>query len=63
MTKTQNELKQLKTEYESLATKLKDLTDDELKFVVGGDSEESSGFNKNTSSSGGGAIFNYGEFK
>lgn len=34
--KTQEELNQLKTEYETLTTKLKELTDDELKEVTGG---------------------------
>lgn len=36
MAKTQEELKQLKTEYESLTNKLKELTEDELKEVSGG---------------------------
>ena len=34
--KTQEELQQLKNEYESLTTKLKELTEDELKEVSGG---------------------------
>ena len=34
--KTQKELNQLKTEYESLANKLQELTEDELKQVIGG---------------------------
>ena len=37
MAKTQEELTQLKNEYESLATKLQELTEDELKLIVGGD--------------------------
>ena len=36
MAKTQEELNQLKQEYESLATKLQELTEDELKQVTGG---------------------------
>ena len=38
MSKTKEELNQLKTEYETLTTKLKELTDDELKEVTGGES-------------------------
>lgn len=38
MAKTQEELKQLKQEYESLSNKLKELSDDELKQVTGGGS-------------------------
>ena len=34
--KTKEELTQLKQEYESLATKLQELTEDELKKVAGG---------------------------
>ena len=36
MLKTKEELNQLKKEYESLNAKLKELTDDELKIVIGG---------------------------
>ena len=36
MAKTQEELKELKTEYETLNNKLKELSDDELKVVTGG---------------------------
>ena len=36
MPKTKEELTQLKTEYETLNNKLKELSDDELKTVVGG---------------------------
>ena len=36
MAKTKEELDQLKQECESLASKLKELTDDELKQVTGG---------------------------
>ena len=36
MAKTQEELNQLKTEYESLANKLQELTEDELMQVTGG---------------------------
>lgn len=36
--KTQEELTQLKHEYETLNNKLKDLTEDELKEVTGGNS-------------------------
>lgn len=36
MAKTQAELNQLKMEYNSLNAKLKELTEDELKQVVGG---------------------------
>lgn len=36
MTKTREELKQLKEEYETLTIKLKELTEDELKIVTGG---------------------------
>ena len=41
MAKTKEELNQLKTEYETLADKLKELTEDELKQVAGGDSYSS----------------------
>ena len=34
--KTQEELKKIKKEYETLTTKLKELTEDELKMVTGG---------------------------
>ena len=34
--KTKEELKELKEEYETLTTKLKELTEDELKMVTGG---------------------------
>ena len=37
MAKTQEELKELKNEYESLNKKLKELSDEELEEVVGGD--------------------------
>ena len=37
MAKTQEELNQLKTEYETLNNKLKELTDDELIQVTGGE--------------------------
>ncbi len=36
MAKTQEELNQLKTEYKTLNNKLKELTEDELKQVIGG---------------------------
>ena len=36
MAKTQEELNQLKTEYETLNNKLKELNEDELKRVIGG---------------------------
>lgn len=36
MKKTKEELNQLKSEYETLNTKLKELSDEELKEVVGG---------------------------
>ena len=36
MSKTKEELKQLKIEYESFNKKLKDLSDDEIKEVTGG---------------------------
>ena len=36
MAKTQDELKELKEEYEKLNEKLKELSDDELKQVTGG---------------------------
>lgn len=36
MAKTKEELNELKMEYETLSTKLKELTEDELKLVVGG---------------------------
>lgn len=36
MTKTQEELKELKQEYETLSIKLKELTEDELNIVTGG---------------------------
>lgn len=36
MTKTKKELNDLKTEYEALNNKLKELTEDELKEVTGG---------------------------
>ena len=39
MAKTQDELKELKEEYEKLSNKLKELTEDELKFVTGGAGE------------------------
>ena len=37
MSKTQEEITQLKSEYKSLTNKLKELTEDELKLVTGGD--------------------------
>ena len=37
MAKTQEKLNQLKQEYESLATKFQELTDDELMQVTGGE--------------------------
>lgn len=40
MAKTQEELKQLKKEYEELTDKLKGLTEDELKLVTGGTQED-----------------------
>ena len=43
MAKTKEELDQLKQECESLASKLKELTDDELKQVTGGLSTELQG--------------------
>ena len=51
MAKTQEELKQLKTEYEKLTDKLKELTEDELRLVTGGtqESEESKEFSANPS--------------
>ena len=36
MAKTKEELKELKEEYESLTTKLKELTEEELLLVTGG---------------------------
>ena len=36
MTKTKEELQQLKTEYETLTNKLKELTEEEIQIVVGG---------------------------
>ncbi len=39
MAKTQDELKELKEEYEKLNEKLKELSDDELKLVTGGTQE------------------------
>lgn len=36
MTKTKEELKQLKSEYEMLLTRLNELSEDELKLVTGG---------------------------
>ena len=36
MTKTKEELNTLKQEFESLTNKLQELTDDELKLVIGG---------------------------
>lgn len=36
MAKTQEELKKLKEEYDSLTSKLKDLTEEELKQIAGG---------------------------
>ena len=38
MAKTQEELNTLKTEYETLNNKLKELTEDELEQVIGGQS-------------------------
>ena len=40
MAKTQEELTQLKTEYETLNNKLKELSEDELKIVIGGSNED-----------------------
>lgn len=40
MSKTQEELKQIKKEYELFNEKLKELTEDELKFVIGGNQYE-----------------------
>ena len=39
MAKTQEELRELKEEYEALNNKLKELTEDELKLVTGGTQE------------------------
>lgn len=39
MAKTNEELNKLKNEYETLNTKLQELTEDELKQVTGGESE------------------------
>ena len=36
MAKTQEELEQLKQEYEEISKKLKELTDEELEIVTGG---------------------------
>ena len=36
--KTKEEINQLKTEYETLTTKFQELTEDELKFITGGNS-------------------------
>ena len=41
MAKTKEELNTLKTEYEALATKLQELTEEELKLVIGGTGETS----------------------
>ena len=43
MAKTQEELTQLKTEYETLKNKLKELTDEELNMVTGGWSQNEDG--------------------
>ena len=37
---TNEELKQLKSEYENLNNKLKELSEDELKIVIGGNNED-----------------------
>ena len=42
--KTQDELKELKEEYESLTSKLKELTEDELMAVTGGFARYTDGF-------------------
>ena len=39
MAKTQKELKELKTEYETLNNKLKELTEEELSVVTGGNAK------------------------
>lgn len=36
MTKTKEELEALKKDYKDLSVKLKELTDEELKYVIGG---------------------------
>ena len=41
MTKTQEELNELKKEYETLNSKLKELSEDELKQVTGGSIQKS----------------------
>ena len=40
MAKTKEELNNLKIEYETLNSKLKELTEEELKLVTGGDGED-----------------------
>ena len=47
MTKTQEELNDLKQEYETLNNKLKELNEDELKFVTGGVYKKDIGSDKN----------------
>ena len=46
MAKTQEELNQLKVEYETLNNKLKELSDDELKLVTGGSDNKEVGYNQ-----------------
>lgn len=43
MAKTQDELNQLKKEYEELNTKLKELSEEELKSILGGRDTETKG--------------------
>ncbi|MDO4941052.1 MAG: bacteriocin [Erysipelotrichaceae bacterium] len=40
MNKTNEELQQLKQEYETIVSKLKDLSEDELKQISGGSSKD-----------------------
>lgn len=47
MAKTQEELNQLKNEYESLTNKLKELNEEELKLVTGGTYKKDIGSDKN----------------
>lgn len=47
MTKTKEELQELKKEYEELCAKLNDLTDDELMLISGGAYKKDIGSDKN----------------
>lgn len=68
MSKTKEELQELKKEYETLTTKLKELTEEELNVVTGGIEPEehniilTGDFKGNWADGSGGGVFNEGSF-